>query len=933
MALLIGHGLWGAEMNNHHSWGPAGFTLERQCPSRVKINYSLAEYDLSQIMINGEHLHVIRMPGLFLPNDAGAPGVPGSGRYVAVPEGASVDLRILAMRTETYTNIDLAPAFGIPLSSGEGLPDFERNMEIYAKDAFYPGQPVVLSKPESIRGVDAVMIGITPFQYNPVTRELRVYKDIQIELSFTGGNGHFGDDRLRSRWWDPLLSDVLLNFGSLPLIDYDKKVSEPETTGYEYLIICPDEASFVAQANIIRDWRLEQGISTGVVTTIELGGNTAPAIENYINTAYYTWTIPPAACLLLGDYGTSGPTVASPIYNSYCVSDNIYADVDGNHLPDIILARITAQNSTQLQHMVSKFIDYETSPPTDPDFYGHPITSCGWSTGSWCQLCAEVIGGFWKHALGKTPVRINEITSGVPDTLWSTAPGTEQLVNYFGPNGLGYIPLWPSTLGGWTGGNATQINDAINAGAFMVLHRGQGSETGWYAPAYHNSDIDGCMNINNRLPWVFSLDCLTGKFNYGSEVFAEKFHRQAWNGENAGALGVTAASEVTYSFVTDIYAFGMIDYLWPDFMPDYTSTPASQGILPAFGNAAGKYFLQQYSFPFNPTIKQITYHLFHHHGDAFGVVYSEVPQTLTVLHTSTMPAGATAFEVTADEGSFIALTANGEIIGTGEGSGFPESINIAPQPAGITVKVVVTKQNHFRYSALVNVLASGYPVQLTVMLEGPYESGQMSTGLCSSGYLPLAQPYSTSPWLYMGTEAVAAIPSAEVVDWILVEFRQTAGGASTANSSTMIEREAAFLMKDGGIVGTDGSSVILLDYPVTQNLFVVLWHRNHLAVMSAVPLVLSGGGYSYDFTLSASQAYGGANALKDLGDGKWGMVSGDGDANGQVSNSDKNEVWRPQSGNSGYLSADFSLDGQVDNNDKNDCWMANSGRSAQLPLP
>jgi hypothetical protein len=47
---------------------------------------------------------------------------------------------------------------------------------------------------------------------------------------------------------------------------------------------------------------------------------------------------------LLGDYGTDiNSTVISPIYNSYCASDNIYGDYDGDQLPDIVMARITAK--------------------------------------------------------------------------------------------------------------------------------------------------------------------------------------------------------------------------------------------------------------------------------------------------------------------------------------------------------------------------------------------------------------------------------------------------------------------------------------------------------------------------------------------------------------------------------------------------------------
>jgi hypothetical protein len=64
----------------------------------------------------------------------------------------------------------------------------------------------------------------------------------------------------------------------------------------------------------------------------------------------------------------------------------------------------------------------------------------GWQTERWFQLCSEVVNGFWKNSLGKHPVRENAIYSGTPSTSWSTATNTATVVNYFGPNGLNYIP-------------------------------------------------------------------------------------------------------------------------------------------------------------------------------------------------------------------------------------------------------------------------------------------------------------------------------------------------------------------------------------------------------------------------------------------------------------------------------------------------------------
>jgi hypothetical protein len=138
-------------------------------------------------------------------------------------------------------------------------------------------------------------------------------------------------------------------------------------------------------------------------------------------------------------------------------------------------------------------------------------------------------------------------------------------------------------------------------------------------------------------------------------------------------------------------------------------------------------------------------------------------------------------------------------------------------------------------------------VDLRVMLEGAFTGTGMHTTLNAAGLLPLDQPFNTMPWNYNGTEGVTAFANPDVTDWVLVELRQTAGEAGTATPATIIGRQAGFLLKDGAIVGKDGTSVLRYDVVISSNLYAVVYHRNHLGVMSAGPLVGGGGTYTLDF--------------------------------------------------------------------------------------
>jgi len=688
------------KMTFNDSWGKQGVSLTNQSTQGVEINFSLSKYTITDTRVGRAEMKTISMPGVMLQGQEGAPNLPLNSHYIAIPQGAKAKVVLHKYRTEKMQNVQIAPSPRIPLDTENGPLQYQKNAAIYAKDAFYPEEMIQLSKPRKIRGMDVVLVSVSPFQYNPVTKELIIHRDIDFEIEFEGGNGHFGEDRLRSRWWDPILRDEILNEASIQPLKKSSghRGSEEEC---EYIIITPDDAGFMAWADTMREFRIKQGITTNVVTTTEIGGNTTAAIEAYVNDAYNNWETPPAAVLLIGDYGSSGNTIISPIYDNYCASDNIYADVDNDQLPDIVFARMTAQDEDMVERMVMKVINYERNPPTNPDFYDNPITAMGWQTERWFQMCSEIIAGYFEKEHEKSPVRENAIYSGNSSGPWSTASNTQTIIDEFGDDGLGYIPDSPSYLSDW-GGNASRINDDINNGAFLLQHRDHGGTDGWGEPAYSSSDINGLYNTD--LTFVFSINCLTGKFNIGGECFAEKFHRSQY-----GALGIIAATEVSYSFVNDTYVWGLYDNLWPDFMPDYGTNPKSRGVLPAFGNAAGKYFLEQSSWPSNPNNKEVTYHLFHHHGDAFTTVYFNVPQYLTVDHDEVLLSGIDYFTVTADEGSFICLTVGDDILATANGTGEPLDISIPPQQPGVMIDIVITAQNFYRYENQIEVIPPDGP--------------------------------------------------------------------------------------------------------------------------------------------------------------------------------------------------------------------------------
>jgi len=221
-------------------------------------------------------------------------------------------------------------------------------------------------------------------------------------------------------------------------------------------------------------------------------------------------------------------------------------------------------------------------------------------------------------------------------------------------------------------------------------------------------------------------------------------------------------------------------------------------------------------------------------------------------------------------------------------------------------------------------------------LEAVYDSaqGEMTTVLNDNGQLPLEQPYDANPsadWYYTGTESVDSIPNDNIVDWLLIQARD-ATDVANATPATIKETKAVFLLNNGKIVDIDGSTPPEFSEEIENNLYVVIYHRNHLNVITAYPVDTSSYcGLTYNFAAGGSGVYGGDDAQKELSSGIWGLVSGDGNGDNQVNIADKNNVWGNDAGKSGYRFGDFNMNGQADNHDKNTLWIFNNGWNGYVP--
>jgi hypothetical protein len=110
--------------------------------------------------------------------------------------------------------------------------------------------------------------------------------------------------------------------------------------------------------------------------------------------------------------------------------------------------------------------------------------------------------------------------------------------------------------------------------------------------------------------------------------------------------------------------------------------------------------------------------------------------------------------------------------------------------------------------------------------------------------------------------------------------------------------------------------------------YIVVHHRNHLAIMSAAKITLGRDRTDYDFTTAQTQAYG-TNPMVLVATGVYAMYAGDASSDGQVNADDRSATWNGRN-LVGYRLDDVTLDGQVNADDRSATWN-NRNLTTQVP--
>ncbi|MGC9338088.1 MAG: C25 family cysteine peptidase, partial [Candidatus Cloacimonadia bacterium] len=589
---------------------PVEVNVTQASDNLIEITYKLAGFTKNEIEIDGESYSLIGLPGEPVFLEKGLPELPKINRSVLIPARAKMVAKVTHYEVEEFHNINVAPSKGnLPRRvNPDDIPYWFETF--YSTDSWFPEEITITHDPYILRDARGMVVEVHPFQYNPIQKVLRVYKNITVQIENVGiDNINVLDIPLKDK--ESVVKDFLTiyerRFINFPSLRYDL-VPEVGTM----LIITADE--YYDEIVPLVNWKLQKGIPTVVKTISEIGGNNQTNIQNEIQYQYDNNNL--AFVLLVGDADDVAPKNVK--------YDPLYVLLDGNdHYPDAFISRFCANYPSDVANQVNRSIRYERD-------------------------VAELGGDWYSKGVG--------IAS-------SQGPGDDGeydyqhlrnirtlLLNY---NYILVDELYDGSQGGADApGNPTptDVANSVNAGRSFINYTGHGSQTSWGSSGFSNSNIDQLSN-GFMMPFIFSVACNNGEFHTG-ECFGEHWLKAGTTDNPRGAIAFYG-STISQSWNPPMEAQDECTDLL------VSETALTFGGL-CFNGACS--MMDQYGYS-----GQSEYDAWTIFGDASIQIKTLTGEEMTVIHNPIIPLGSTTYdvEVVDVEEALVSLYMNGELYGYG----------------------------------------------------------------------------------------------------------------------------------------------------------------------------------------------------------------------------------------------------------------------------
>ncbi|MBK8130602.1 MAG: hypothetical protein IPK53_17455 [bacterium] len=644
---------------------PIPFEVIDPDPSSVHVRLFDPILQYEPVQLGDRTFTAVKVGGEGTTTKQGEPSIPWATRLIMVSRTGGVAATVTTSSYTTIENIDVAPKQpyeGEELAQRlDGL-GYAIQSDLYAEDAWYPQEIATITTPATLRDVRFVSLAMSPVQYNPARRELRVYDNIEVVIENVGGIGE-NEIVVNPEFISPSFKKLYERFENFAGSALD---ALPVLPG-KYLVICPNNATNTPEAQRLVDWHRRKGLDASYVT-LTTTGSTALAVRNYISSQYTASNGALEYVCMFGDPGASA-TFATPSGDGGTGYDNylgVLSPSGGDNpdpVPDIAVGRLPSESATTLASLVTKTINYEANPY---------LTDTGWFTRTHCTAHTQFI-----------------------QSNPSTKEYTRQIMLQ-DDQSCGPVQVFSGGIG------STEINPILNARYSVFNHRmswiGELDPSGLAsAPAVGGSDTEG-----GPLPFVYAMTCGTGSFNSAGQTLSEEWTIPPTQTPSSprGAIGCVglwgSGTHVPYNNIVDagamygIYALGIHE----------------MGII----NIAGKLELYKNYQSFEPG--QVTSFCYWSNlmGDPGTAIWTRGPKGTVVARPATINRGTNNVELTVTdqtttpvENALVCLLKGSEtfVRGYTDANGYI-NLPVATPTTGMLL-VTVTNETQFPYRDSISV--------------------------------------------------------------------------------------------------------------------------------------------------------------------------------------------------------------------------------------
>lgn len=640
-----------------------GNTIQASSFEKIRATFSYNSVESERVATEAGEFSVVSLDGTVTGGNYGAPALPISRKLVAVPFGATPVIKVIDYTTVDYNLDDYGISKIYPHQPSQSKATKAEDVVFYYDEMAYQTRSMTEQPKTSfellgtMRGVRLGALQIEPTTYDPTNNTLRVFNDIEIEITFENADRNLTEQTLL-KTYSPYF-EVIYNqlFNARTINDFYDEHPDLLKSPVKMLVIADRMFEDVMQPWI--EWKTLKGFFLDVKFTDEIG-TSSEDIKAYITQQYELEA--PSFVILFGDEDQLPPSKASG-YETQRVTDNYYASVDNDYIPDIYCSRMCCETVEEMESLIEKVLQYEQYTMPNPSYLKNALLIAGYDV--------------WYNS---------EVAQ----------PTVEYVSNYYINKDNGYDNVYKYL---------EMYNDCysnLNTGVGFTLYTAHGLETLWDEPRFAVSDVDDLTN-KDKYFWAVGNCCNSGDWGYNA---SKSLGEAMITANQKGAWGYIGSCPVTYWWEDYYFAvgatrvsgrmpqyeettMGSYDALWSDSYNSLSSVMYS-------GNLAVTYsHLNNYTSSIS---SRYYYEAYHTLGDGSVMPYKAQPTANEVSHMYVMPAATEAFAIDAAPGSYVGISANGMLYGAGmideTGTG---SIDIERIPAGTDVTIVVTHPNHYPY--------------------------------------------------------------------------------------------------------------------------------------------------------------------------------------------------------------------------------------------